>query len=129
MPTILEACVDGTLDQKTVEWDPRVAVCVTMASAGYPAAYPSGVPITGIDAAEKLGALVFHAGTAEQQGPDGRMRLVTAGGRVLSVCAYGANLDEARATAYAACDAIRFDGKHYRRDIGKRREARTATPV
>ncbi len=127
LPTILEACVKGTLDQHTVDWDPRVAVCVTMASGGYPGTYPTGLPITGIAEAEKLGAVVFHAGTEEKPGPDGKMRLVTAGGRVLSVCAYGTNLDEARATAYAACAAIRYDGKHYRGDIGKRREARKAT--
>jgi phosphoribosylamine--glycine ligase len=122
LPTLLLACCDGTLDQQNVHWDPQVAVCVTMASGGYPGNYPTGVPITGIEAAEKLGATVFHAGTAEKDG-----KLVTAGGRVLSVCAKGATLDEARATAYAACEAIRFDGKHYRSDIGKRREARKAT--
>ena len=122
LPTLLLACCDGTLDQQNVHWDPQVAVCVTMASGGYPGNYPTGVPITGIEAAEKLGATVFHAGTAEKNG-----KLVTAGGRVLSVCALGADIDDARAKAYAACEAIRFDGKHYRSDIGKRREARKAT--
>ncbi len=122
LPTLLLACCDGTLDQQTVSWDPRTAVCVTMASGGYPGNYASGAPITGIEQAEKLGAVVFHAGTGEKDG-----RLVTAGGRVLSVCARGATLDEARATAYAACEAIGYTGKHYRRDIGKRREARKAT--
>ena len=117
---VCEACIDGTLDQISLEWNPATAICVTMASRGYPDAYPTGVPITGLDAAAVAGgATVFHAGTTEKSG-----QLVTAGGRVLSVCALGANLDEARAKAYAACDAIQFDGKHCRRDIGKRREAR-----
>ena len=91
-----------------------------MASGGYPGNYPIGLPITGIAEAEKTGAIVFHAGTAEDKSD----RLVTAGGRVLSVCAYGKNIDDARAKAYAACDLIKFDGKQFRGDIGKRREAR-----
>ncbi len=121
---ILMACVDGTLDQQTVSWDPRTAVCVTLASGGYPGDYAVGKPITGIAEAEAGGAIVFHAGTAEKAGSDGKSLLVTAGGRVLSVCGRGANLDEARAVAYAAAAKIQFEGKHYRSDIGKRREAR-----
>ena len=119
---ILMACVDGTLDQQSVHWDPQVAVCVTVAAGGYPGAYTNGKPITGIAEAEAKGAIVFHAGTAEKDG-----KLVTAGGRVLSVCARGATLEAARATAYAACEAIKFEGKHYRSDIGTRTEARKAT--
>ncbi len=119
---LLLAAAIGRLDQYEVAWDPRVSVCVTMASGGYPDAYPSGLPITGLDSAAASQAIVFHAGTADKDG-----QLVTAGGRVLSVCAYGHNLDEARRVAYAACEAIRYDKKHYRRDIGKRREARKAT--
>lgn len=116
---VCEACIDGTLDRLELEWKPATAVCVTMASRGYPDKYPSGLPITGLDdPAVTGGATVFHAGTAEKNG-----QLVTAGGRVLSVCAVGQNLDDARAKAYAACSAIQFDGKHYRSDIGKRREA------
>ena len=122
LPTLLLACCDGTLDQQHVAWDDQVAVCVTVASPGYPGSYPSGLPITGLDQAAKLGATVFHAGTAEKNG-----QLVTAGGRVLSVCAKGDTLDAARSVAYAACDAIGLEGKHFRRDIGKRREARKAT--
>ena len=122
LPTLLLACCDGTLDQQNVAWDDQVAVCVTVASPGYPGSYPSGLPITGLDQAAKLGATVFHAGTAEKNG-----QLVTAGGRVLSVCAKGDTLDAARSVAYAACDAIGLEGKHFRRDIGKRREARKAT--
>lgn len=122
LPTLLLACCDGTLDQQNVAWDDQVAVCVTVASPGYPGSYSSGLPITGLDQAAKLGATVFHAGTAEKNG-----QLVTAGGRVLSVCAKGDTLDAARSVAYAACDAIGLEGKHFRRDIGKRREARKAT--
>jgi phosphoribosylamine--glycine ligase len=122
LPTVMEACIDGTLDQVELEWDERVALCVTMASGGYPGKYANNVAITGLDAPAVSGAFVFHAGTAN----DKAGQLVTAGGRVLSVCALGKDLDAARATAYAACEAIAFDGKHYRRDIGKRREARKA---
>ena len=121
LPGVLEACIDGKLDQIELEWDPRTSVCVTMASGGYPGKYPSDLPISGLDSAQAQNATVFHAGTRDKNG-----MVVTAGGRVLSVCALGTDLDSARATAYAACDAIRFDGKHYRKDIGKRREARKA---
>jgi phosphoribosylamine---glycine ligase len=110
---ICEACIDGTLDQLELRWSSQTAICVTMASEGYPAAYPKGRTITGLEDVDD--AVVFHAGTSEK----GR-RLVTAGGRVLSVCALADDLDAARAKAYAACEAIRFDGKHYRRDIGCR---------
>jgi phosphoribosylamine--glycine ligase len=116
-----EACIDGKLDQLTLDWHEGVSICITMASKGYPAdGYPKDLPITGLDAEAASHATVFHAGTAL----DKAGRLVTAGGRVLSVCALGKDLDAARAGAYAACDAIQFDGKHYRRDIGKRKEAR-----
>lgn len=121
LPGVLEACIDGKLDQVELEWDPRTSVCVTMASGGYPGKYPSDLPISGLDSAQAQNATVFHAGTRDKNG-----MVVTAGGRVLSVCGLGTDLDAARATAYAACDAIRFDGKHYRKDIGKRREARKA---
>ena len=121
LPGVLEACIDGKLDQVELEWDPRTSVCVTMASAGYPGKYPSDLPISGLDSAQAQNATVFHAGTRDKNS-----HVVTAGGRVLSVCGIGTDLDAARATAYAACDAIRFDGKHFRKDIGKRREARKA---
>jgi phosphoribosylamine---glycine ligase len=121
LPGVLEACIDGKLDQVELEWDPRTAVCVTMASGGYPGKYPSDLPISGLDSAQAQNATVFHAGTRDKGG-----QVVTAGGRVLSVCGLGTDLDAARAMAYAACETIRFDGKHYRKDIGKRREARKA---
>lgn len=121
LPGVLEACIDGKLDQVELEWDPRTAVCVTMASGGYPGKYANDLPISGLDSAQAQNAMVFHAGTRDKNG-----QVVTAGGRVLSVCGLGTDLDAARAIAYAACDAIRFEGKHYRKDIGKRREARKA---
>lgn len=118
---ICEASIDGRLDQIELAWDPRTAVCVTLASGGYPGDHRNGIPIGGIADAEARGATVFHAGTREADG-----RLATAGGRVLSVVGLGSDLDQARQIAYAGCDAITFDGKHCRRDIGRRREARKA---
>jgi phosphoribosylamine--glycine ligase len=85
-----------------------------MASGGYPGHYETGKVITGIDAAEKTGAIVFHAGTAERDG-----KIVTAGGRVLGVTALGEDVESARRSAYNAVLKIHFDGMHYRKDIGK----------
>ena len=116
---VMEACLDGTLDRSTLEWHSGVSICVTMASRGYPGKYPVDIPITGLDRVGQ--ALVFHAGTREKNST-----ILTAGGRVLSVCALGDDLDQARSRAYQACDQIQFEGKHLRRDIGKRREARKA---
>jgi len=114
--TVIQACIDGTLDRVELAWKPETAVCVTMAAPGYPGSYPKGLAIEGLDdPAVADNATVFHAGTALDDG-----RLVTAGGRVLSVCALGEDLDAARTKAYAACDAIRFEGAHYRTDIGRR---------
>jgi phosphoribosylamine--glycine ligase len=102
-----------------VRFSPRAAVCVVMASGGYPGAYASGVPIEGLDAAGAVdGVTVFHAGTRR----DGD-RVVTAGGRVLGVTGVGDSVDDARASAYRAVERIRFEGAHFRRDIGKRRIA------
>jgi phosphoribosylamine---glycine ligase len=120
---LLEIClasIEGRLDQLDLEWDPRTSVCVTLASGGYPGDYKNGLPISGLDDAVARGAIVFHAGT--KQGADGQ--LATAGGRVLSVVGLGTDLDQARSIAYAGCDSIAFAGKHCRRDIGKRTEAR-----
>ncbi len=114
---VMEACIDGTLDRSSLEWHPGVSICVTMASRGYPGKYPIDVPIHGLDQVKD--ATIFHAGTKEKNGD-----VVTAGGRVLSVCALGDTLDEARSRVYRACDSVQFEGKHFRRDIGKRREAR-----
>ncbi|MFM2091824.1 MAG: Phosphoribosylamine--glycine ligase [Planctomycetota bacterium] len=116
---ICQASIDGRLDQVELAWDPRIAICVTMAAGDYPETPRTGVRIDGLESAAAQTATVFHAGTAIKGG-----ELVVAGGRVLSVCALGQDLDQARAAAYEACDAIRFDGKQIRRDIGRRREAR-----
>jgi phosphoribosylamine--glycine ligase len=97
-------------------WPPRMSVCVTLASGGYPGKYRTGLPIEGVEAAEtKPGIRVFHAGTAARDG-----RLVTAGGRVLSVTALADDLSAAINAAYTAVKEIRFEGMHYRTDIGKR---------
>jgi phosphoribosylamine--glycine ligase len=95
----------------------RAGVCVTLASGGYPGKYATGLPIAGIEAAESVpGVEVFHAGTALRDG-----RLVTAGGRVLGVTAVRDDVPQAIEAAYAAVDRIRFEGMHFRRDIGRRR--------
>lgn len=113
---ILTACADGTLDPKTVSWKPGFAVTVVAVSGGYPGKYEKGLPITGIEEAEKLDDIVvFHAGTAVQDG-----KLVTNGGRVLNVTASGNTLDEALEKAYNAIKLIKFEGIHYRTDIGRR---------
>lgn len=97
-------------------WHPGYAVSITLASGGYPGKYRTGIPIKGIDDASRLeGVQVFHAGTALQDG-----QLVTAGGRVLSVAAHGATLQEAVGRAYDAAARISFEGMHYRRDIAHR---------
>jgi len=110
---VLLAVCDGRLDEVDLSWDSRPAVCVVMASAGYPGAYEKGKPITGIEQAQALDdVVVFHAGTAMQGD-----RLVTAGGRVLGVTALGTTLADAKARAYQAVDTIHFDGAYARRDI------------
>ncbi|HZT79143.1 MAG TPA: phosphoribosylglycinamide synthetase C domain-containing protein, partial [Gemmataceae bacterium] len=113
---LLEAVVDGTLDgfpPERIEWDPRPAVCVVMASQGYPGSYPKGKVITGLAEAAKLpGVKVFHAGTALENN-----LVVTDGGRVLGVTALGETLREAKQRAYEAVGRIHFQGAFYRRDI------------
>lgn len=110
---LLEACIDGTLDRLTLSWSQTHAVCVVMASAGYPGPYAKGKPISGLQEAAKLpNVKVFHAGTAMANG-----QVVTSGGRVLGVTAWGPTLKEARDTAYAAVERIRFEGAQYRPDI------------
>lgn len=113
---LCRAVAEGKGLPETVAWRPGAAVCVVLASGGYPGSYETGFPITGIEAAERrAGVAVFHAGTALRDG-----RLVTRGGRVLGVTALGADIPAAIAAAYAAVEAIRFDGMHFRRDIGHR---------
>ena len=110
---VLVATCDGTLDEVTLKWDPRPAVCVVMASGGYPGDYEKGKTITGLDDARRLeDVIVFHAGTKEQDG-----QIVTGGGRVLGVTALGETIAEAKAAAYEAVDRIEFEGAYCRRDI------------
>jgi phosphoribosylamine--glycine ligase len=110
---ILDASARGTLSSIELQWRPLAAVCVVMASAGYPGSYVKGKAISGIDRAEAAGNVkVFHAGTAIKDGA-----LVTNGGRVLGVTAWANDLASARAAAYEAVEQIQFEGAHYRRDI------------
>ncbi|GAB4255990.1 MAG: phosphoribosylamine--glycine ligase [Deferrisomatales bacterium] len=113
---VLEACIEGRLDQVDLEWDPRAAVCVVMASEGYPGSYPKGVEIQGLEAAGALDdVVVFHAGT--RRAGD---KVVTSGGRVLGVTARGDGVAEAIERAYRAVGEIRWPGVHYRKDIGRK---------
>ena len=113
---LLEVCLavcDGTLEDVTLKWDPRPAVCVVMAAGGYPGDYEKGKKIIGLDAVERLDdVMVFHAGTKSHNGD-----IVTNGGRVLGVTAMGKGIAEAKAAAYRAVDMIEFDGAYCRRDI------------
>ncbi|HJA71513.1 MAG TPA: phosphoribosylamine--glycine ligase [Candidatus Lachnoclostridium stercoravium] len=113
---VFEACVDGTLDQIQLEFEDNAAVCVVLASDGYPEHYEKGFEITGFDAfAGKDDYFVFHAGTKR----DGQGRILTNGGRVLGVTAKGKDLKEARKKAYEATEWISFANKYMRHDIGK----------
>lgn len=112
---VFEACIDGTLDQIDLEFEDNAAVCVVLASAGYPEKYEKGFPITGLEEFKKHdGYYCFHAGTKF----DGE-NIVTNGGRVLGVTAKGTDLKEARANAYAATEWVQFENKYKRNDIGK----------
>ena len=115
----LAATADGRLSEIQLEWSVEPAVCVAMASGGYPGSYEKGRVITGIEDAEALGAVVFHAGTARQGNT-----LVTAGGRVLGVTAKGVTIEEAIRNVYKSVDRIRWDGAYYRKDIAHRAIAR-----
>ena len=112
---IMCACADGTLADVPIHWKDGAAVCVVLAAGGYPAAYEKGHEIHGIAAAEEMGALIFHAGTAEKDG-----RLVTNGGRVLGVVGMGADIASAVHSAYAAVEKISFKDAYYRKDIAHR---------
>jgi len=113
---LLEVCLavcDGKLDKISLEWDRRPAVCVVMASGGYPGDYEKGKKITGLDEVDRIkDVVVFHAGTAEKDGD-----IVTNGGRVLGVTALGKTIGDAKGNAYRAVDKIKFDGAYCRRDI------------
>jgi phosphoribosylamine--glycine ligase len=113
---LCEAAVDGRLDGTTVEWRPEAALGVVMAAGGYPFEYEKGLPIEGLEEADRSpGVKVFHAGTRESDG-----RVVTDGGRVLCVTALGDTVKAAQARAYAAVDRINWQDAYYRRDIGAR---------
>ncbi|MEB3341670.1 phosphoribosylamine--glycine ligase [Okeania sp.] len=113
---LLLACCEQRLAQlPPIKWKPGVAVCVVLASGGYPGSYEKGKIISGIEKAEATGVTIFHAGT-KFQGEN----LITDGGRVLGVTAVGENFAEARAKAYDAVNYIQFEGMYYRRDIGSR---------
>lgn len=116
MIDVMEACIDGTLDKIDLQFEDNAAVCVVLASDGYPVSYKKGLPITGLEAFEgKDDYFCFHAGTKfNEQGT-----LVTNGGRVLGVTAKGKNLKEARSNAYNATKWVKFDNKYMRHDIGK----------
>lgn len=112
---VMEAVASGNADAIDLDWSDTWAVCVVLASAGYPGDYEKGKVIRGVEDAEALdGVTVFHAGTTHNA--DGE--LVTSGGRVLNVVALGDTFEQARDKAYEACDLIDFDGKQLRRDIG-----------
>ena len=113
---VLEACVDGRLAETEVRWKETAAATVVAAAPGYPGSYKKGLPISGLERANDLdGVVVFHAGTRRQD--DGAM--VTSGGRVLAVTGTGPDLDTAMARAYAGINEIRFEGLHFRGDIGR----------
>ena len=112
---IMCACTDGTLSDVPIHWKDRAAVCVVLAAGGYPASYEKGHEIHGIRDAEDTGALVFHAGTAKRDG-----KIVTNGGRVLSVVGIGEDIASAVKNSYAAVEKISFKDAYYRKDIAHR---------
>ncbi|MGA2728771.1 MAG: phosphoribosylamine--glycine ligase [Terracidiphilus sp.] len=112
----LEACIDGHLDQTPLHWSPGASACVVASSAGYPAGYKTGFPITGLTNAAMVPSVqVFHSGTARVGS-----QLITSGGRVLCVASLGESLREALARAYQALAEVQFEGIYFRRDIGYR---------
>jgi phosphoribosylamine--glycine ligase len=111
---MLLSVAEGRLDQIELKWDPRPALCVIASSKGYPGKYANGIPITGLDEADAMPDVkVFHSGTKAIGG-----QIETDGGRVLGVTALGNTFADAKDRAYAAMDKIKFEGMHYRKDIG-----------
>lgn len=112
---VMEACIDGKLDEVSLEFEDNAAVCVVLASAGYPLHYEKGIPISGLERfEEEEGYYCFHAGTKFDEAGT----LVTNGGRVLGVTAKGADLKKARENAYKATEWVQFENKYMRNDIG-----------
>jgi phosphoribosylamine--glycine ligase len=113
---VIEAALSGSLDSVAVKCYNGAAVCVVVASGGYPGKYETGKPISGLEEAGKLeGVTVFHAGTKLEDG-----KIVTSGGRVLGATAVGPDFRTARDRAYSAVEKISFENMHYRTDIAKR---------
>ncbi len=114
---IFEACIDGTLDQVDIQWKDNAAVCVVLASGGYPVSYQKGYPIKGLNAFDdRDDMMIFHAGTAKNEEGE----FVTNGGRVLGVVALADNLNQAIEKAYEHVDDVTFEKVHYRHDIGRK---------
>ena len=113
---LFEACIDGTLDQFELHWKPELSICVVMAAKGYPGSYKKGKEILGLNEAAALpDVVVFHAGTKAEAG-----KVLSSGGRVLGVTATGSDISSASKKVYSAVDKIKWDGIHYRKDIGHR---------
>ena len=112
---IFEACIDGTLSTQILEWKQEPTVCVVMAAKGYPGSYQKGKEIRGLNLEENQQAVVFHAGTKLTNG-----KVLTNGGRVLGVTALGSDINQAIEKAYSIVGKIKWDGIHYRKDIGNK---------
>ena len=112
---IFEACIDGTLAKQSLQWRQEPTVCVVMAAKGYPSSYEKGKEISGLNSDENRQVVVFHAGTKLENG-----KVLTNGGRVLGVTALGSDINQAIKNAYSAVDKIKWDGIHYRKDIGNK---------
>ena len=112
---IFEACIDGTLSTQILEWKREPTVCVVMAAKGYPGSYQKGKEIRGLNLEENQQAVVFHAGTKLTNG-----KVLTNGGRVLGVTALGSDINQAIEKAYSIVGKIKWDGIHYRKDIGNK---------
>ena len=111
---IMEHCIDGTLDKIDIQWSANAAVCVILASGGYPEKYEKGYEITGLDYVKgKDDLIAFHAGTAKKDG-----KFITNGGRVIGITGVGRNLEEAIVKAYKGVLLVDFKDKHFRKDIG-----------